>query len=167
MRKVRDKFGKIVVGISYIGMLSCLVIVIMTTIDVILRKISNTSILGSNEITEMLMVVMMAFGIPALQVVGGHVQVDLLVNKIPGRGKCFYKSFILLIEIGLLGLMAFGTFQKIISLITRKTTTAVILIPQMPFAIFLCLGLLLFCILLLMDAIIAFNDGVKYKKSLN
>jgi TRAP-type C4-dicarboxylate transport system permease small subunit len=164
LHKIRDSFGKIVVGISYLGMLACLIVVIMVTADVVLRKLIHISILGSNEMTEMLMVVMLAFGFPALQVTGGHVQVDLIVNKIPGRGRFFYRGGLQLIEAGLLGLMVWGTYQKAAGLVAKKTTTAVLLIPQMPFVLLLCLGLLLFCMLLLMDAAIAFFDGIRYGK---
>jgi TRAP-type C4-dicarboxylate transport system permease small subunit len=165
MRKVRDVFGKIVTGISYVGILACLVIVVMTTVDVLLRKIGDASVLGSTEITEMLMVVMMAFGIPALQIVDGHVKVDLLVKKMPGRSRFFFESAILLAEAAVVGLMTWGTYNKVINFYTRGTSTGVLRIPETPFAACMCLGLALFCVLLLMDAVITFLDGLHYKKS--
>ena len=157
--------GKLVIGISIVSFLSCFVVMGITTLDVIFRKTASFSILGSNEITEMLMVVMMAFGFPALHVANGHVKVDMFVDKIPGRCRYFFTSFILLIESVICGLMVWGTYEKALSLIARGTTTAILRIPQLPFAVFLCAGLALFTVLLLMDTIIIFIDGVQYHKA--
>jgi TRAP-type C4-dicarboxylate transport system permease small subunit len=167
LRKIRDIFGKIVIGVCSVSMLACFIIVIMTTVDVLLRKVSVYSVLGSTEMTEMLMVVTMSFGIPALHVVNGHVRVDIFVNKIPGRGKFFFESFILLAESVLLGIMVWGSYEKTKTLVARGTSTAVLHVPQLPFAFCLCIGLTLFCVLLLMDTVIAFLNGIFYEKSLN
>ena len=166
LRNVRDVFGKIVTGIAIISMIACLAMMAMTTADVLLRKLtSKYFILGSSEITEMLMVVVLAFGFPALYVTGGHVKVDLLVSKIPGKGRYFFVSLILLAESIICGLMVWGAYEKAKSLMVRKIVTGILPIPHLPFVLCLCFGIGLFCILLLMDTIIAFIDGIQYQKT--
>jgi TRAP-type C4-dicarboxylate transport system permease small subunit len=164
LRKARDVFGKIVIGIAIVSMFACFFIMAMTTVDVVLRKLSNYFILGSVEITEMLMVVVMAFGIPALYATGGHVKVDMFVNMIPGRIKYFFMSFILLAESIICGLMIWGTYEKAKSFMARRITTGVLHIPQLPFALCLCLGIALFWVLISMDTILYFLDGINYKE---
>ena len=165
LRKIRDTLGKIVIGIGSVGFLACFIIMTMTTSDVLLRRFGIGALLGSNEVTEMLMVLTMAFGIPALHVVRGHVKVDFFVDMIPGRGKCFFLGFIRLAESAILGLLIWGTYEKVRSLIARPLYSMIIRIPQFPFAVCLCLGMVLFSILLFMDALIYITDGVNYQKN--
>ena len=157
--------GKLVIGISVVSLLSCFIIMGITTLDVIFRKAASFSILGSNEITEVLMVIVMAFGFPALHVANGHVKVDMFVDKIPGRGRYFFISFILLVESIICGLMVWGTYEKSLSFFEKGSTTAILRIPQRTFALFLCAGLALFTVLLLIDTVIAFIDGFQYRKA--
>ena len=164
MRMIRNMLGRAVSGISVISIIACFVIMGMTTVDIVLRKVSNYAVLGSNEITEMLMVALMAFGIPALHVAGGHIKVDIFVDMIPVKGRHFFISLMLFVESAFCGLMVRGGFNKVQSVLSGGVATALLRIPHYPFAALFCGGLALFCILLFIDAVISFADGINSLK---
>ncbi len=68
MNNIRNQVGRLIKSASYLGMAITFVLVWITTIDVILRKVSNFSILGSYELTEIGLVILISLVLPALQV---------------------------------------------------------------------------------------------------
>lgn len=163
MKEFRNKVGKLISVASYLGMAITFILVWITTVDVILRKVSSHSILGSYELTEIGMVVLIFFGIAALQVDKGHVRVDMFVNKFPGRAKYIAEAVVLLVETAVVTEMTICAFNKILDNYDKGVATSVLLIPTYPFCAFMCIGLGLFALMLLLDTILAFMDAVKLR----
>jgi TRAP-type C4-dicarboxylate transport system permease small subunit len=132
----------------------------LTTIDVILRKVSTFSILGSYEITEMSMVVLVFLGIAALQVKKGHVRVEMLINRIPSRGAHFITFVFFIAEALLYGDMIYAVILKLQELSVTPLLTSTLFIPYAPFYVIMAIGLTCFVILLFMDAIIQLQKGI-------
>lgn len=70
---------------SRIGSLSLLLMMFLTVADVFLRKVFSQSILGTVEITEFLMVILVFFGLAHAEVVENHVRVDIVKKGLPVR----------------------------------------------------------------------------------
>jgi TRAP-type C4-dicarboxylate transport system permease small subunit len=155
LNNIRKRLGKIIHVLSVIGMAVTFFLMLITTIDVILRKVSDLSIIGSYEMTEVGMVVLIFFGIASLQVTKGHVSVDIFVNKFPRTFRHVLEVVILVIETAVMGLMTYCGVLKTISDYSRDLGTSVLRIPTWPFCALMTLGLFLFTVLLLIDAIIA------------
>jgi TRAP-type C4-dicarboxylate transport system permease small subunit len=164
MNNIRNQVGRWIKAASYLGMAITFVLVWITTIDVVLRKVSNFSILGSYELTEIGMVILIFLGIAALQVDRGHVRVDMFVNKFPGRAKYITEAVVLLVETAVMTGMTICAFLKIFDNYHKGISTSVLLIPTYPFVAFMCFGLGLFSLLLLLDTVLTCIDAVKYKK---
>ncbi len=163
MEKVRKNLGKVVNALSAVGMVVTFVLMFITTIDVILRKVSDLSVRGSYEMTEMGMVILIFFGIAALQVARGHVRVDMFAEKFPRTVRLVLDVVIMVIEAGVMGYMTYCGVLKTISDFDKSLGTSVLGIPTWPFAALMSLGLLLFTILLLIDAILSAIEIVKGK----
>ena len=166
MEKFRNGFGKVVNAISYISMLACFVSVFVVAIDIILRKISSVtaltmSITGSSEISTMLLIVMVAFAIPAFQVKKGHIWVSMLVDKFPKRFQSFWLGGVHVIETVIVGGFVYGGYQKVVTLLKNHATTDILKLPHWIFALCLLVGFIELFVLLLMDSIQLFADGTR------
>ena len=60
-------------------------LMMVTGIDVIGRYLLNKPLTGAFELTELLLGALVFASLPLVSRAGGHVDVDLLVNSIPGR----------------------------------------------------------------------------------
>ena len=76
--------AKISMGfIEIVGFLALITIVIMmmlTTVDVFLRYVFNRPILGSFEVTELLMVSVAGLSLAWCTLKSGHIRVDIIIN---------------------------------------------------------------------------------------
>ena len=154
MENIRKHLGKFINALSAIGMAVTFILMFITTVDVVLRKVSNISVRGSYEMTEMGMVILIFFGIAALQVARGHVRVDMFAEKFPRTFRIILESIVLVVEAAVMGMMTYCGVLKFLSDFERELGTAVLGIPTWPFAVLMTLGLFLFTVLLLIDAII-------------
>lgn len=163
LKKFRDGFGRVVTAVSYVGLALLFAMVFIVAVDVILRKISNStvSIKGSNELTMYFMVPVCSLGIPLLQYKHGHVWVNLFVNKFPYRFRCFWRAVITLIETAVILLLTIGGWDKINLFASRGTSSDILGMPKAIFAAVAFVAFLMYFILSLVDTIQLFVDGAK------
>ncbi len=163
MNKLRNYVAKVINGFNYVGMAVCFVMVFVVAFDVILRKLSNQamSIKGSNEFSQYFLVVMCMLAIPMFQIKKGHVMVDMFVMKFPPKFKCFWMGFIYFIETVVSAAFTYGCFSHGLNLLKGGRATDVLNMPWWPFAMVCALGFLELTVILAIDTIIYFQDGVK------
>jgi TRAP-type transport system small permease protein len=116
-------------------------IMALTLVDVLGRKVISTSVPGSLELTELLMVVVIFAGLPLVSLRGGHVVFDSLD---PLLGKALRRAQGLLMDLivaALLFGMAWLMWVKAGQMAGFGDTTAQLKIPQPPF-VYLMSGLL-------------------------
>ena len=167
MKKIHSALSTFTRYISWAGLAATFFLMVITTIDVILRKLPiNASIVGSYDMTEMGMVVIVFFGIAYFQSEHGHVRVEMFVEKFPYTVRCIVEGVVNLVEAVFGALMCYAAFQQISTLFARGTGTSVLRIPHWPFAVFMTIGLLIFTIFLVLDGIMDFQQiGHKPEKS--
>lgn len=139
--------------------------VCMTTIDVVMRKISSLNIMGSYELTEMGMLVAIWIAIGYYQIIKGHIRVTMFIDMMPKRARMFMDIVAYGIGAVLMIFCIYGGILRVMSDISRNLCTAVLYIPQFPFSIIMVIGECLFFLLLLIDCITAIVDFGAYKKS--
>lgn len=139
-------------------MIMTFVLMLVVTVDVILRKISHFYIPGSNEIVEMGMVVLIFLGIAGLQVTKGHVRVTMFVDKFPYRAKKITLAIVETVEVIVMAEVTYAALQKSISMFHKGLSTTVLHWQEWPFGVCMFIGLLLFTILLAMDTIITYRE---------
>ena len=158
MKKIHSALSRFTKYISWAGLAATFFLMIVTTVDVILRKLPiNASVKGSYDMTEMGMVVIVFFGIAYFQSEHGHVRVEMFVEKFPHTLRCIVEGIVNLVEAVFGALMCYAAFQQISTLYARGVSTSVAHIPHWPFAIFMTVGLLLFTIFLVLAGIMCFQ----------
>jgi TRAP-type C4-dicarboxylate transport system permease small subunit len=133
----------------------------MTALHVILRKFTKLSVPGAMELTELSLVVIVFFAVAYLQTQGGHVRVDMLINKFPKRVQSFLEFVILLLSAVALFLMFYAAVLQVQSQFISTQATNVLLIPIWPFVIVMAIGLVLYAISILLQAITFLIAGIK------
>ena len=165
LQKFRAGFGRVVTGIGYISLVVLFMMVIVVTVDVVLRKMTGSTfrIDGSNEITAFSMIIVCSLWIPALQIKKGHIWVPLFVDKFPYRFRCFWLFAIRLIETGLIALFAIGAYRRLLDLYSTGRATDVLKMPWWIFAVFLLIAFIEYFVISLIDSVQYCIDGAKNK----
>jgi TRAP-type C4-dicarboxylate transport system permease small subunit len=108
-------------------------IMVLTLFDVSGRKLASTSVPGSLELTELLMVAVIFAGLPLVSLQGEHVVFDSLD---PLLGRALRRAQALLVDLAvaaMLGGMAWLMWSKAGQMAGYGDTTAQLHIPQAPF----------------------------------
>jgi len=164
--KIRDAVGSFLGKLSYASMVIVFFLVCMTTVDVIIRKLTPLNIMGSYELTEMGMVIILWIAIAYYQVFKGHIRVTMLVEKFPEKVRLFLEILVHLFGAVIMAFCFYAGVLRVQADLAKQLSTAVLHIPQFPFSIVMVIGEALFCLMLLIDAIIAAQVFAKsFKKS--
>lgn len=105
----------------------------LTFLDVVGRKLFSHSIVGSVELTEMMMLALIFAAMPLASLAGEHVIFDLLDTVLPQRVKHWQSLVSNLICTALMGVSAWFVFNRAIRTQAMGDTTAQLLVPVAPF----------------------------------
>jgi TRAP-type C4-dicarboxylate transport system permease small subunit len=125
--------------------------VLLTVVDVCLRYIFNNPIVGSYELTEFMMAVLVFASVGFTQSVKDHVSVDLVVTKLPDRVRALLEAITCLLAFGLFGLAAWRNELHTGTTWARHDVSAELFIPVSPFVLFVALGLAVLSLVLLVQ----------------
>jgi TRAP-type C4-dicarboxylate transport system permease small subunit len=138
---------------NYMSVISGIVLVVMaglTFFDVVLRYFKRP-IVGTYELVSFLGVIVIAMALPRASLMGAHVYVDIVVDKLP---KGWHKAFRVFTRV--LGFLLF--FFAILyfnyqakSLIATKTVTMTLKIPYYPVSYALAASCLIQCLVSLCE----------------
>jgi C4-dicarboxylate transporter DctM subunit len=147
--RAAEALKKVVVPIAskvnLIGMAALAVMMVLTSIDVILRYIFNKPLTGSLELTQFLMVVLVAFGLAYTGVNKGHITVDVLTQRLPKRGRAAVNTGDALFCLGVFALITWRSLVYAQALISGHDASSTLLIPLYPFVLLVALGSALIC----------------------
>ena len=152
--KIRAVCAGFISKISVAPMVIVFFLVCMTTVDVIIRKLSPYNIRGSLELTEMGMVIIIWISISFFQVSKGHIRVTMFLDKMPKYLRLFWDMFAHVLASVIMALCVYAGVGRVQSDINRDLRSTVLLIPQFPFAIMMVIGEVLFLVLLVLDTIL-------------
>jgi TRAP-type C4-dicarboxylate transport system permease small subunit len=80
-------------GIAAVGAFAALLAGLITCADIVIRNMGGQGILGTVDITQLLIVVAAFFTIPYGFMTDSHVAVDVAVNALPARGRALARLF--------------------------------------------------------------------------
>lgn len=126
------------------------VMMMLTTADVILRYIFNRPILGAYEISQFLLVLVVSFGVAEVMVLRGHVEVELVFERLPRRVQRVLGIITSFISLGFFLILSWQTWAQAKVAWIESYETSTLYIPQAPFLAVLGVGftvllLVLFC----------------------
>jgi TRAP-type C4-dicarboxylate transport system permease small subunit len=132
-----------------IGLLSLVVLALVTVTDVIGRYLFNRPLLGALELSELLMVFLAFACFAYTELHNGHVEIDMLVNRFSPRGRALCEGFAALLSTGLWGAIAWRTALQAKKVYAMGETTSNLLLPVSPFIWTAAVGSAAFALVLL------------------
>ena len=145
----------------YIGQFTLILMVMLTVADVFLRYVLNRPILGSYELTEFMMAVLVFSTIGYTMVVKGHVVVDLVFTKLPQRIKDILECITSFIAFILFAVVAWRNVMQADTAWGRNDVTAELFIPISPFILFVAIGIAVLALVLFAQFIQSFAKAIK------
>lgn len=100
-----------------------LLIMLLTVADVISRNLRDRSIVGTVDITTMLLVATAYLGLAAAEADGRHVSVELVESRLGARARLVFSVLRSALFVGLGVLMTWGLTEVLLSAIERGETT--------------------------------------------
>jgi TRAP-type C4-dicarboxylate transport system permease small subunit len=146
LKTIADKMGRPSSLLSYVGALSLLLMMSLTTVDVVGRYLFNSPILGVYEMTEYLVLILIFSFLAIAQSAKSHITVDILVSSLPRKLQIYVEMLTHLFCFLLMCLITWMGFEKGLDLMETHDTPPNLGIPVYPFAFFMVLGCVLMCI---------------------
>ena len=148
--------GIIGVVTSILGWISCICVfsmMLLTSVDVVLRYIFHSPLTGTFEVSEFLMVTIVFFSMAYTQHRKGHVAVDILVSRLSQRKQAFVDLFNHGTTIAILLLITWRSSLTALELYDTMETTGTVPIPSFPFVFVVAFGCLAMGMEILRDCI--------------
>jgi TRAP-type mannitol/chloroaromatic compound transport system permease small subunit len=134
---------------------------ILTVADVLMRKLFDNSILGTVEVTELMMVIIVFFALANTEIADGHIKVDLVVGRL---GKKAQARFDVLTQFICFVLFCFFTVSAVVYAFSMKDSGEVtqdLWIPIYPFVYFMALGCAMLCLVLFLKFLAALSESTQ------
>ena len=151
--KVLDGASEIFGGISCVALVAMM---LLTVVDVFLRKFFSSPILGSYEMTECILMITIFTGMVLAQKLKIHVKVTFFINFLPWRARCITHG---ILELGCAVSLYFLCRAAIIHAIfcyKGDWSTDVLDIPTFPLFWIMAVSLSVWGLCLIWDAILYF-----------
>lgn len=135
--------------------------VFLTVADVLMRYFFNSPITGAFDITESMMIILVAFTLGNCALKKKLVKVDLLYQHFSDRTKAIFDSFTSILSLGLYILITWQTFIYIKLQYETNISSLVLQIPRYPLVAILALGFTVFTVALLANVFENLSKALK------
>lgn len=152
IRKTSKAFGAF-------GAICLILIALLTTMDVILRKTINTPIYGSYEVVEVIIVFASVSCIAYTEAKKGHMFIDVIFEHLPVKFKTGLRIFGLAIGFVFSAIIVWRNIVRTVNIFQGGRETSLLHIVLWPIVGFIALGFLLYFLELIITTLIT----VKYK----
>lgn len=158
----RDKFVQYTVKVLLIiASIAVLAMMVIIAFNILGRIFFNAPILGAIEIAGLTGAVLAAVALAYTEREHRNVVVEVVANLFPPRVRGFADAFTLLLSLGGVGIMMWAMFKEAFHAASFSETTLVLRAPTPPFKFIWSIGLLILCIVILVNLIAAFRRGLK------
>lgn len=137
--------------LNYIGAGILVIMMVLVTVDVCLRYLFSQPISGAYELVVFMLCVLVFTQLPHTTLVKGHVNVDFVAARLPKRVQSAFSSFVTLISMGLMGLIAWRTLIYANALKSGGQASDVLHIPDYPFVLVVFAGSIVVTAILLIE----------------
>jgi TRAP-type C4-dicarboxylate transport system permease small subunit len=148
IHKAMFPFSKVLL---VVGAASLTAMMFLTASDVTMRYFFNKPISGAFDLTEYMMAVVFAFGLPYCTLQGSHIKVDILMERLPGKARTVITAITTPLGLGLFSLFAWQSIVYTQIQFHTNIVSSVLNIHRYPFVGLLSLGYAGFVIVLLAD----------------
>jgi len=166
--KIDKIVGKISKGLAQISMWAIFAITFILVVDIVLRFTTvSMSILGTYELTELFMIVIIYLALAVTQYEKDHIHVVMLIEKFPWRFRTFVETVIFAFTAYLSYMLFYAAVLQAQTVAYRGLTTQVLFIPQLPFVVLMAIGLLVLAIVFTLDTVKYAIMAITNKKPAN
>lgn len=153
--KIAEWIGK---GQAAVAAVSLAALMFLTTANVVGRYILKRPIFGAFEISEILLLVTIAFGFAYVGLKKSNIHIDVVTNHLPSKVNAILRVVldpIVLISFILLGWEGFARSKQLFS---EGQLFSTISWPEWPFQMILGIGYLTLCLVLLRDLLVNYKE---------
>jgi len=158
MKKFLDGVLRVNKLMQVIGGISLTLIIILTTVDVILRAFGRP-ILGAFEIISICGGVVIGFAMPMTSWTRGHISMDLLTNKLPNQIRDLVNIVTRFLGIGLSLMISWNLIKIGTSFFVGGEVSNTLQLPMYPVAYCLAICFFMLSIVLFCDVIKIFGGS--------
>ena len=155
LQKVTDFLSKLnrplVAFIKYVSLWILAMMMFLTFVDVLLRKLFNSPISGSSELIEFMMGIVVTFSVAYTAHKGSHIGVDLIVTRFQERTRRLISVITGFLTLLFFLFIAWQGFLFIADEYHSNLTSPVLYIPEYPFVAAVAIGFLILCLVLLAE----------------
>ena len=135
--------------VAGVGAWSLVFLMLLTAADVVGRDLLGHPVPGTVELSQYLLAVFILSGLAYTQQIKGHVNVSILISRLPVSGQLLLKLISSVLGLALFGLLA---WQGWVVGLAERTVSDLLRVPQVPFRILVAVAAFLVCLELLIDA---------------
>jgi TRAP-type C4-dicarboxylate transport system permease small subunit len=135
-------------------MIMLIPMMLITTLDVIVRAVWSRTIPGAIELSSYMLAVFVLLGIAYVQQVKGHVSISMLTSRLPAKVSAFLNVVTTLLSVLIIAIVV---WQGWVVGMEEKSVSDMLRVPQLPFRMLVPLGGLFLLFELLFDLV----DDVK------
>ena len=149
-------------GLAFIGFILSFVLMILVSVNILLRYLFDYPITGTIELTELMMVPMVFLPLAFAQKSGGHIRADALYTQIPHPYKGALDVLINTIGCAVCALFVWLTFQDAwAAYLVKDITPGHVKILTWPFRIAIPIGFFALAIRFIYEMIHVFKPSAK------
>ncbi|KUO63084.1 MAG: hypothetical protein APF84_11190 [Gracilibacter sp. BRH_c7a] len=145
--------------LNVIGTVVVMSMMLLITVDVILRNTINRPIQGSFEIVEFMMAVLVFCFFANGQREKGNVNVEMFVRRLSVKARRILNIFNYFLATGFFILVTIQMFRETYSIYSRYDVSPSLHIPEYPFMLAASVGVLFLSLVLLVDLFVAIFDA--------
>lgn len=161
-QNIRQIFSPIITALNYISLLSMFSMMMLTVADVFMRKVFNNSILGTVEVTELMMIIVIFFALSRTELLDGNVKVDLVLSHFTPRIQALFDMITQLCCLLLFVLVTLSSLQYAEMMRASSEVSQDLLIPIWPFVYVIVLGTAMLTMALLIRFLEAAHKVINY-----
>ncbi len=159
LERLSRSLERATVGLTIIGGLCLVAVVVVVTVGVVSRYAFNAPLLGVNEIVELTAVALVMSALPYCTARGDHVAVDVFDPMLGAWGRLVSDVVTRAITIVILCLLAQRAFLKAFDALEWGDATNMLRMPIWPYYAILCVGTGLCALVFAMQAAVILARG--------
>lgn len=144
-----------------IGQFILILMVLITVVDVFLRYVFNKPIVGSYELTEFMMAILVFGSLGYTMAVKGHVCVDLVTNQLSKRAQAIVECITCMLAFLLFGISTWRNVLHAVTAWQRNDVSGELYIPVSPFIFFVAVGIAVLALVLFVQFLQSLAEAAK------
>ena len=140
LQKIRQVLGIIEKWSAYLAMVILFALVVLSTINVVMRFFFTMALHGFYEVTELGMVAIIFLAIGYTMKIGGHVTVDILTNRFSLRTRAIISVIVCLLVLFAMAMLIWGAIDGGLYHWRAGSFSNLLHIPDYPFRFVIAFG---------------------------